>query len=186
MDYPYSKARIINVLLVVILVFLVGLFGALMIMLRSINDHKSTTDAEGTQPQPSLEYTTESNDRDSMDEIWFDTLYCRLYFPSEWEGSMHTEIVEAEDSYAVAFWGQLENKKELLFTVYFGDAPDDVISVGYLVTEESGRVAVSIEMSDFMPGNDWTQEESDTMCAMQESVNHMIARLEEEPAYRSK
>lgn len=119
---------------------------------------------------------------DIRDSYSVETKYCALSFPEEWNGFFSYEIVE-ENGYGVVFYGIVEGKEnQRLFSILFDH--DEGNTIGYLETEE-GNINVSVSVFEFKPGDDWTEEEVDFIYGMQEEMNYVIEKLQENERFIS-
>lgn len=105
-----------------------------------------------------------------------DTPYGAISYPLKWKEQIRTEAVEQGDSYTVQFHGTVEGREEVhLFDIIF--AGENGYNIGHLTTDKGTKVAVNIVSYDFKENDEWTDEEYNTYCAMQEDVNYIIQVL---------
>lgn len=200
MKYLREKDKKKKSPLVLLLVLVVVLLAAVLVLLlllpgKTGGEPKNTEPSlqesamqqEETAPQqtetlPDQAQTAETEEMDTSADPYVETPYCRLYYPKKWEGALRADTLQTQTDYQVAFLGSVGGNEEWLFTVYFGEVNEYAFSVGTVTTESGETVNVSAELSDFMPDDTWRQEDIDTMCEMQESLNYLLERLKEDLA----
>ena len=111
------------------------------------------------------------------EDIAVETPYCTLYYSGKWEKTIQVEIQEADFGYAVVFFGSANNEKVYLFSVLFALETENSYPIGYYESEEGITLDVSVELSDFVPDDTWSDDAVDLICSMQEEVNHVIEKL---------
>ena len=192
MKYLKNKRKKHTILLPVILLILVLLALCAFLVCYYLDENPMEllqngiqlgNNTETSQFQETQGHILETEDGRVVDETFIETPYCKLYYPDHWQESISVEFMETENSYQVIFLGTVGEKTDWLYTLYFGESDINAYSVGMLKTISDEKIPVSVELSDLDLDNNWTEVEIDTMCAMQESVNHMIAHLEAEPGY---
>lgn len=103
------------------------------------------------------------------------TPYCDLLYPGKWNNSLRTESQEGE-LYVVSFYGSVSKTEEhALFDVVFGG--DSGYHVGYVAGKNGKPVAVSVNFHDIEHNRDWTEEQSNTIYAMQDDAGYLIDRI---------
>ena len=130
--------------------------------------------------QSNKSHVVETEEGKVVDEDFLETPYCKLYYPAQWKDSVDGQVIETKNGCQAIFTGKVADKEAQLFVIYFGEGTENAFSVGILKNEAGEEIEVYAELFDFEYDDTWTQEEIDTVCAMQESVNHVIAKLEEQ------
>lgn len=135
-----------------------------------------TTMAPATDP--AVESTTEPED------MTISTKFGDHTYPGKWANQVRTEVKETGDGGYVTYYGTVNGKEAVLFTVHYGKAPENSFPIGTMKVD-GVSLAVSVEMSEFEPDSSWTEEEADTIRAMQEGLNDVIAHLKKDKAFTS-
>lgn len=138
---------------------------------------EGTKTPEGTTDSEKTTEPTQGNTEPVMNGASVNTPYCVLQIPEEWVGRISVEIKEEEWNTAVAFYGEVSGERVLLYTLHFGGAAGD--PVGILETEAGVMMDVTVEVHDITVNPGWSQEKTDSVYAMQESVNYMLENLGE-------
>ena len=165
---------------VIVLGFAVVILSAMLILSVFGNRTGSVLVTAVQAEQTNKIHIAETQDGKIVDEDSLETPYCELFFPAQWKDLMHGNVIETENGCHAVFTGTVGEKEAQLFAIYFGKAAENAFPIGILKTETGEEIEVSAELFDFAYDDSWTQEEIDTVCAMQESVNHVIAKLEEQ------
>lgn len=110
------------------------------------------------------------------------TPYCDLKYPAKWDGAVTTNSETDDGITFIQFVGEVNGNKSILFEIYFGEI--DAVQIGTLKTPNGVAVPVSY---DFFPlkTDGWSQEDADTLCAMQEDINVIIDNLKKLDNYSS-
>lgn len=137
--------------------------------------------SEKDDQQQSSENTSVSTET-QIPDVGIETPYGTLYYPGEWEGNMRIENVEKDSSYSVNFYGNVNEREELLYTVWFGESGENAFPVG-TIKVNGQEISVSMEMSDFVPDESWSTDDSDKICAMQETLNDVLEKIQKLPDF---
>lgn len=181
MKYLKEEKTTRNPLLVPVIVLSLVVVGLLGMLVLSVFGKRTESNAPIVQnAQSNKTYVVETQDGKVVDEDFLETPYCNLYYPAQWKDSMDGQVIETESGFQVVFTGKVADKKAELFVIYFGKGTENAFPIGILKTETGEEIETYAELLDFAQDDTWTQEEVDTFCAMQESVNHIIAKLEEQ------
>lgn len=141
---------------------------------------KQTEQPETTAPkQPVIKPPQETEA--PVADIVVETPFVTLYLPGQWEDDLRYECKGLSFGMDVEVYGTVAGKEYWLYTVHLGGA--DGIPVGVITTEDGYMLDVTYEMSDYVPGDDWSAQDVDLFSAMQESVNHMVQKLQEDPSF---
>lgn len=175
------------VLMSMVLVILVGI--AAVLFTKSDKDIEkdklnASTDGSKAQVESQEEDSVSTIDQQILDEESYviETDYVRLYYPQKWEDNLETEVVE-DEGYVVEFYGKVEGKeRQKIFEVIFNGDADIVIGT---VENNGENIYVGFNLTDLELGDDWTDEEADVICAMQEDVNYLIGMLEREAGFEA-
>lgn len=107
--------------------------------------------------------------------IW--TSYGTLRYPGEYRQKLVTEIT-GENGNTVRFYATGSTGQRIeLFTVIFGGTGD--VYVGAYTAQNGTVCDVYITSNDITPGDGWSDEELETIYAMQEAVNYVLDKMEE-------
>lgn len=104
-----------------------------------------------------------------------ETPYFTLQYPEEL--SDHLTVVKTSDSpYTLEFYAMLEGRPEQrIFDIRLGkDVPGNM----GMVKTDSGEIRVELILYRFVPGEDWSEGEINTVLAMQEAANDMLEQLD--------
>ena len=168
--------------LVPILCLIIGILLGVILIMVFFDKEKPEVEVEGSTAVAE-EDAKEENVKSSIEEMLeteeafeIETSYGKLYFPKKWENQVRVEAVEG-DAYTVQFFGTVEGKPEQhLFNVVCGGT--DGILVGTW-----GDMPVYIMYADIAVDDTWTQEELDTIYAMQEDVNYLMGMLSKDESF---
>lgn len=139
---------------------------------------KSQNKKEEISEQPSVLSTVEQQLQEE-EAIKIETKYCNLYYPQNWESQLRTEIVEDGD-YTVKFYGTVEGKEEQhIFSIVFGETEHELGSF----KKGDETVKVCLDFEEHTMNEEWTEEEKNTIYAMQEDVNYLIGMWEKEGGF---
>lgn len=82
-----------------------------------------------------------------------------------------------ETEYVVEFYAIIDNRsKQRLFDIAFGDSTNESVMT---ISTEEGETPVSTVVYPFSPDDSWTQDEINTILAMQEVLNEILAQMGE-------
>lgn len=115
-------------------------------------------------------------------DLAIETPYVTLYYPGRWEQHLRVETQTLDFGASVAFYGTFTAGEQWLFTVHFGGG--EGISAGAVLVDGGYLMDVTVELSDYVPGEGWSAEDTDLFSAMQEDMNHLIGMLAQEPGYQ--
>lgn len=107
------------------------------------------------------------------------TSYIDLFYPEKWEGMIETRETNIKNGLTVDFCGKVNNKNEIIYKIHFNIESENSFNIGIL---EDGTI-ITAEIVDFIPNDNWSQEEIDTMCALQETINYTIEKIKETPGF---
>lgn len=117
---------------------------------------------------------------DSVEAYAIETKYCNLYYPAKWKEQLAVEIFEG-DIYTVKFYGKIEGKgKQPIFDITFN--AQEGFDIGHLKVKDD-KVSISVVLAELEIGQDWSDDEVETLCVMQEEVNYLISMLEKEKSF---
>jgi len=103
------------------------------------------------------------------------TPYATLYFPDEWKSYVtHTSQTNGEAS-SEAFSATIGGHTAPLYTIHFA-APELGHPAGTVV-KDGEEVPVTVELHEFTPDETWTDEDTQILYALQETVNDVLAAL---------
>lgn len=108
----------------------------------------------------------------SEEKSEIETAFGTIHFPGEWEEYLYTEIEEGEE-YIVKFFAKIPGKGNIaLFDICFGKKSES--SFGEVIGIDGKKAWVNVIIHDFIPGNDWSSDESNIVYGMQEAFNDII------------
>lgn len=104
-----------------------------------------------------------------------ETPYFTLQYPEELAD--HLTVVKTADSpFTLEFYAMLEDRPEQrIFDIRLGKNVSGNMGV---VKTEQGEIRVDLILYQFVPGEDWSEGEINTVLAMQEAANDMLEQLE--------
>lgn len=115
--------------------------------------------------------------------IAVDNAYMTFYYPQEWEGKVEEIREEAGENITVTFQTGISGKDVVLFSVVLGSGVvEDGYLLGQLKDPQAGTINVYSVMNELMP-EDWTEEEYNEICALQERVNDIIVQFYEDERF---
>lgn len=165
-----SKNFIIVLLSIICVVLIVMVIVLLLNNLRDKSDEGKSAEL--------VENSGESEVIEEEEGFAIKTPYCTLYYPVKWENQVNTEIQEGE-VITVQFHGQVEGKETLhLFDISFGSDEGDTI--GTIDAEDGTKISVNVVLHELLLDESWTDEEKNEIYTMQEDINYIIDRLEQE------
>ena len=172
-----------------IMLLVVSIFGILFAGCRSEEKQKNEItiipqDSQSESFGINQEIATGNEPDDIGNPLAIETPYGTLYYPDKWAGSLRSEEEKTDGGITIKFYGTVNEKEEILYMIMFGCETDNSFPVGTISGESFENVQVNVELSDFTPDSSWSQDAVDTMCAMQESVNYIIEKLEENPNFK--
>lgn len=167
---------------------ILGIYGARTII-NNQNDDKNKVIEE----QETIISTNEENVEDSSvekieeninildemsaeEDIAIETPFVDLYYPEKWDGLLRIEEREG-DTYTVRFFAQIEEREEQhIFDIIFGKT--EGILLGTLNETE-----IYMFYTELIFAENWSEEDKNTIYAMQEDVNHIIEMLQKEDGF---
>lgn len=110
------------------------------------------------------------------DEMVIDTPYGKLYFPGRWKEELKLTVDES-DGYDLVFIASIgENEDVRLFAVNFGGSDAMGKPVGSVKTDNDVPIAVRVRTFP-LELDGWGTVDRSTVNAMQEDLNHLLAKL---------
>lgn len=110
----------------------------------------------------------------TQEDVVIETPYGNLYFPGQWTEELKTTVDES-DGYEVVFQGVINGHDAIpLFAVNFGGSKGTEVHT--VCTENNVPVFVRLRTFE-LEMDDWSAVDQATARAMQEDLNHMLAKL---------
>lgn len=109
--------------------------------------------------------------------------YMTLSYPSEYAGKIKVEESALEVGSTVVFRGTIGTEEVALYAIHFGGSSGD--PVGVINTSDGYFMDVTVEFSDFVPGEDWPDSDVDEYGAMQETLNYVTQSMAENPNFET-
>ncbi len=103
------------------------------------------------------------------------TDYFTFEYPKEWENKVKEVRTQEGNNCVVSFRTDISGQDVLLFSVILGSDESDGFLLGKL-NDGDNVVYVYTAVND-MPADDWSEEEYDEICSMQERINEIIAQF---------
>lgn len=179
MSYERRRRKRTNPLLIPLAVLCVVVVVLLVILLvpdKEAQQPDQSGQTQGSQGQDSQEQSTGQSGNGTVE-----TPYGTLYYSEEWKDSIRAECKELDFGMDVLFYGSIAGEEYWLYTVSFGGSAET--PAGVIETDQGYMMDVTYELSDFAPDDSWTAENKDAFCAMQESINYLLEKLQENPAF---
>lgn len=102
------------------------------------------------------------------------TPYFTLYYPEAFADHLVVANI-SESPYTLEFYAMLEDRPEVrIFDIRLGE---DIPGNMGVVQTDAGEIFVDLTFYEFVPGEDWTEGEINTVLAMQDAANDMIEQL---------
>ena len=111
------------------------------------------------------------------------TAYGELIFPGMWADRVQYEIEENESDVRIHFEGIVDGVQIPLFTLCYGTVPDNGYEMGALLTDGDMLVPVSTVMYPIVPEESWSEETTNELYALQESVNDLLVQIQSDPNF---
>lgn len=115
----------------------------------------------------------------SGDEMVIDTPYCKLYLPKRWVEELRIAVDES-DGYEVVFSAVIgQHDPVRIFAVNFGGSESRGHAAHTLKTENDVPFVVRVRIFD-LNTQGWSTVDRSTLLAMQEDLNHLLEKLQQE------
>ena len=110
------------------------------------------------------------------DEMAIDTPYCTLYFPARWKEELQLKV-EQTDGYDLIFSAVIGDHEAIpIFAVNFGGS-DAMGQVAHTMVTEN-QIHFNVRARIFaLKTEGWSSVDKSTVVAMQEDMNHLLAKL---------
>lgn len=115
---------------------------------------------------------------DPEGDVWVETPYCNLIYPFEMSDTLRVESESVEGGLTVTFFGGINDLEEALYAFHFG--VEARFLVGTLSLEDGTEINVWADIFEIEPGEDWEEDEINTIYAMQECINYTLEQLQNE------
>lgn len=110
------------------------------------------------------------------------TEYITLHMPEQWSDCLRVVQRKMDDSLEYDFYCNIPGKEEMkLFAINFNNAGE--YHYGKITTENGEDIHISLTAADLAFDDDWSAEEIDEVCAMQESSNYLMEQLRKEKIF---
>ena len=110
------------------------------------------------------------------------TQYITLHMPEQWSDCLHVVQREIDNSLEYDFYCSIPGKKEVkLFVINFSKT--GAYYYGKITTEKGEEIHISLTAADLLFDDDWSTEEVDEVCAMQEASNYLVEQLRKEQTF---
>ena len=111
------------------------------------------------------------------------TPYGPLYYPEKWKEFVRIEETEATE-YKLQFWALIDGHEEQhLFDIVYEGKGENFL--GYIHDKNGDKVSVHMECFDINISEEWSKEQKEQLFAMQEDVNYIIDRLQENEKFEN-
>lgn len=187
-----NTRKLLIVLIVVFSVLLAALLGLAFVLGRGnqVEPPETNPTTEIPQEETTLPTETEAQETEAPtvaettepEDVTINTKFGDHTYPGVWANHVRTEVTESDIGGYVTYYGKINDKEEVLFTIYYGKGSPNSQKIGTMKVDGLS-LTVSLEMHDFQPDDTWTQEEIDAICAMQEGLNDVIEHLKQDPGF---
>lgn len=114
--------------------------------------------------------------------IAVDNVYMTFFYPQEWEGKVEEIRQESGNNITVTFRTEISGREVVLFSVVMGPDQAEGYLLGQLQDSQAGTINVYSLMYEQDPAQ-WSQEDYDAICALQERVNDIIVQFYEDQRF---
>lgn len=170
-----NKVKIIICAVACVLVLFLGAIGLFKAgVFSGINN--SDTNASGDQLSPDFSETNKKAKPNVGEDGVIKTPYCDLIFDTAFIDYLYV-VHNDETPYTVKFYAILDNRPEQrLFDITFGESKNETVVTIY---SDGKKIPVSTVVYAFVPDDSWSDDEINTILAMQEVLNELIGQLGE-------
>ncbi len=134
-------------------------------------NNPGTTPAANSTFGPSPETTTGPEDAPSG----IDTPRGQLYYPAKWTENLTVTQEETADAVKISFSARIAGKDYPLFQIVIG--ADSGFQVGQITDGNGTTYPVHLHMEELPMYEELTEEQQNTLFAMQEDANYLISYL---------
>ena len=113
------------------------------------------------------------------------TRYMQMDFPEIYSAAVTIEVMELEDASIINATTLLGEQEILLYTLILTTmdiSAEEALVLGWLQDEELGRINIVLQLEEQLPES-WSEAEYMWICELQETVNHLLMQLMEDPRY---
>lgn len=113
------------------------------------------------------------------------TRYVQIDFPEIYSAAVTIEVIEAEDASIINATTLLGEQEILLYTLILTTmdiSAEEALVLGWLQDEALGRISIVLQLEEQLPES-WSETEYMWICELQETVNHLLMQLMEDPRY---
>ena len=177
----YAKKKKKSPLLWILAVLAVILLAAVLVLTLGGGETRSDPPAETTGAPAETDFGLE--DAPQVPEgIELETPYITFYYPEEWEDKVDAEQQLSGNTCTLIFRTEMEGKTVELFRMILGREAAEGYLHGTLEDPAAGTINVYSVMNELNP-EEWSDENFDILCAMQERVNDLIGQVAEDPRF---
>ena len=108
--------------------------------------------------------------------------YITLVCPDDWSNRISVTTEEQENSVTMYFSASFDGKQLVLFTIGLTKLENEGFVLGELQDETAGSFYVVMNMYQQDPA-DWSVQDYDEICTLQELVNDIIVQFYEDPRF---
>lgn len=120
--------------------------------------------------------------------IEIDTPYGKLRYSEEWYDYLNIETLDTEDRYQVDFFAKYDEYEDysfLLFSIIYGDDEEGML-LGSFEGQENSEVPVYLLMQEIEIPENFPDNLVESVYAMQEEVNSIVAQISSTSNFRAK
>lgn len=159
-------------------VILVAVIGAAVLFLNGGNQQQ-----DDPTPSETSDLWTEPP-AEEPSGIAMETPHMTFTYPREWEGKVEAvQSTEGRNS-TVTFQTEISGREVVLFSVILGPDAAEGYLLGQLDDGGNGVINVYSVVNEVNP-EEWTEEEYNEICALQERVNDIIVQFQEDERFSS-
>lgn len=110
-----------------------------------------------------------------MESFYVNTSYGTLEFPEKWEKYIVSEIITEGDTEVVQYWVEIgDYDKVHIFDIVFAG---EGYYVGSIIKDNGQKIDVRVVSYDVELGDDWLDEDVNTVYAIVEDLNFLLVKL---------
>ncbi len=110
-------------------------------------------------------------------EVLYETPYITVVRPDFWDNRIAVTGIDGVGKYTLNFKTTVNDKEATLFSFTFGENGNGY-RLGQMTDSSGETVWVYSEIGVFEAGDLWTEEEAQTLNALQECVNEILAQIQ--------
>ena len=146
-------------------------------------EHKPTEEPMQTRPEKVENDEQQMQQEELPEDDVISTVYGELSYPGMWTDRVWYEVAEDGADVQIIFYAQVEQAETKIFALCYGTVPEDGFEMGTLLVDGDMLVPVSTVMYPIVPEETWSEETTNEILSLQESVNDLYMQLQENPDF---